>query len=150
MPEANVTMFKKILLPISGSEESIKAAEYSVKLAAAHESQIVALHVVDTTVVRQLARSSGKTPGEVEIEMEENGWRYLFYVEEMAKDNKVKIIVLLEQGLPLEGILSKARELGVDLIIFGQASSRGARGRFLDRFLQQIMEYSPCPVLIVK
>ena len=146
MPE----MFKKILLPISGSDESINATEFAVKLAVAHGSQIIVLHVVDTSVVRQLARHSGKSPGEVEIELEESGWRYLYYAEEMAKDSKVKAIVLMEYGLPQERILSKARELGIDLIVFGQARSRGTRGRFLDKFLQQVLENAPCPVLIVK
>lgn len=143
-------MFKKILLPISGSDESISAAEFAVKLAAAHGSQIMALHVVDTSVVRQLARHSGKSPGEVEVELEENGWRYLYHIEEIAKDNKVKIVVFLEYGMPQERMLTKAREFGADLIIFGQARGRGARGRALDRFLQQVLEHASCPVLIVK
>jgi nucleotide-binding universal stress UspA family protein len=143
-------LFGKILLPISGSDESIRAAEFAVKLAAAHRSQIIALHVVDTSVVRQLARHSGKSPGEVEIEMEESGWRYLYYAEEMAKDNKAKIVVLLEHGLPQERILTKARELDADLIVFGQARSGGTRGRFLDKSLQQVLVHASCPVLIVK
>jgi nucleotide-binding universal stress UspA family protein len=143
-------LFETILLPISGSDESMTAVEFAVKLAAAHSSQIIALHVVDTSVVRQLARHSGKSPGEVEIEMEENGWRYLYYAEEMAKDNKVKVVVLLEHGLPQERILSKAKELNADLIVFGQARSRGARGRFLDKSLQQVLEHAPCPVLVVR
>ena len=54
-------MFKKILLPISGSDESIEAAEFAVELAKAHDSQIIALYVVDNSVVRQLARHSGKS-----------------------------------------------------------------------------------------
>ena len=143
-------MFEKILLPVSGSDESLRAAEFAVKLAASHGSQIIAIHVVDTSVVRQLARHSGKSPGEVEVKLEENGWRYLYHAEEMAKDSKVRIVVLLEYGLPQERMLTKARELGADLMIFGQASGRGARGRFLDRFLQQVLEHSPCPVMIVK
>ncbi len=143
-------LFEKILLPISGSEESMTASEFAVKVAMAHGSQIIALHVVDTSVVRQLARHSGKTPGEVEIEMEESGWRHLYHTEEMAKDSKVNIVVLLEYGLPQERIVTKARELGIDLIIFGQTRGRGTRGRFLDKFLQQVLEHAPCPVLVVK
>ena len=143
-------LFKKILLSISGSDESITAAEFAVKCAAMHDSQIIALHVVDTSVVRQLARFSGKSPGEVEVELEENGWRYLFHAEEMAKDNKVRIIVLLEQGLPHEVILDKVKELGVDLIILGLPRGRGTYGRSLDRSLQHVLESASCPVLVVK
>ena len=143
-------MFEKILLPISGSEESIKASEFAVRLAKVHNSQIIAINVVDTSVVRQIARTSGKSPGEVEVEIEENGWHYLYYADEVAKDNKVRIIVLLEHGLPQDRILSKAREYNADLIILGQASKRGTHGISQDRFLQYILEQAHCPVLIVK
>ncbi|MBD3182511.1 hypothetical protein GF312_09480 [Candidatus Poribacteria bacterium] len=146
MPE----LFNKILLPVSGSEESMKAADFAINLAKTHGSQIIALHVIDTSVVRQLARHSGKSPGEIEVEMEENGWHYLYHVEEMAKDNKVKIVVLLDYGLPQEGILTKERELGVDLIIFGQSRGRGTRGRFIERSLHQVLENSISPVLVIK
>jgi len=143
-------LFKTILLPISGSEESITASEFAVKCAEMHDSQIVALYVVDTSIIRQLAKFSGKSLGEVEIELEENGWRYLYHAEEIAKDSKVRIIVLLERGLPQEVILNKAKELSIDLIIFGLPHVRGTYGRSLDRTLQHILENSQCPVLVIK
>ena len=143
-------MFDRILLPVSGSPESIVASEFAIKIATAHNSQIIALNVVDTSVVRQLAQRSGKSPGEVEVDIEENGWHYLYYVEEVAKDNKVRIVVLLERGFPQERIVSKAREFKADLIILGQPARRGTPGISFDRFLQYIMEQASCPVLIVK
>lgn len=143
-------MFERILLPVSGSPESIVAAEFAVKLATVHNSQILALNVVDTSVVRQLAQRSGKSPGEVDVEIEENGWHYLYYVEEMAKDNKVKTVVLLEHGFPQERIVSKAREYKAELIVIGQSAKRGTPGISFDRFSQYIMEQASCPVLIVK
>ena len=143
-------MFEKILLPISGSEESKNASEFAVRLAQIHNSQIIAINVVDTSVVRQIARTSGKSPGEVEVEIEENGWHYLYYADEIAKDNKVRIVILLEHGLPQDRILSKAREYNADLIILGQSGKRGTHGISQDRFLQYILEQAPCPVLIIK
>jgi len=143
-------MFERILLPVSGSPESIVAAEFAVKLATVHNSQILALNVVDTSVARQLAQRSGKSPGEVDVEIEENGWHYLYYVEEMAKDNKVKTVVLLEHGFPQERIVSKAREYKAELIVIGQSAKRGTPGISFDRFSQYIMEQASCPVLIVK
>jgi len=143
-------MFERILLPVSGSPESIVAAEFAIKLATVHNSQILALNVVDTSVVRQLSQRSGKSPGEVDVEIEENGWHYLYYVEEMAKDNKVRTVVLLEHGFPQERIVSKAREYKAELIVIGQSAKRGTPGISFDRFSQYIMEQASCPVLIVK
>lgn len=143
-------MFTKILLPVSGSEESVNASNFAVRLASSCDAQIIALHVVDPSVARQMSRSLKKTPGEVEIEMEENGWRYLYYAEEVAKDSKVRIIILMERGLPQERILTKAREYNVDLIILGHSSGRGTHGMILDKSVQHILEHASCPVLIVK
>jgi len=143
-------MFEKILLPISGSDESIVAAKLAIELAIVHKSQIIAMNVIDTSSVRQIARASGKTPGEIEIELEENGWHHLYFVEELAKDNNVRIQLLLEQGLPQERILRKAKELNANLIILGQSSKRGTPGMALDRFIQFILEQALCPVLIIK
>jgi nucleotide-binding universal stress UspA family protein len=143
-------MFERILLPISGSEESIVASEFAIKLATVHKSIIFAMTVVDTSAVRQIARVSGKTPGEVEIDLEENGWHHLYYIEELAKDSTVRINLMLELGLPQEKILRKAKDLKVDLIILGQTSKRGMPGISLDRFVQSILEQAPCPVLTIK
>lgn len=143
-------MFERIILPISGSDESIVAAEFAIKLATVHKSHIFAINVIDTSAVRQIARASGKSPGEVEIDLEENGWHHLYYIEELAKDNSVKINLLLEQGLPQERILRKAKDLKADLIVLGQSSKRGTPGISLDRFIQYILEQSACPVLIIK
>ncbi|HGJ64692.1 TPA: universal stress protein [bacterium] len=143
-------MFERILLPISGSEESIVASEFAIKLATVHKSIIFAMTVVDTSAVRQIARVSGKTPGEVEIDLEENGWHHLYYIEELAKDSAVRINLMLELGLPQEKILRKAKDLKVDLIILGQTSKRGMPGISLDRFVQSILEQAPCPVLTIK
>jgi len=143
-------MFERILLPISGSEESKTASEFAVQFAQVHNSQLIAINVVDTSIVRQLARASGKTPGEVEVEIEENGWHYLYYADEIAKDNKVRIIVLLERGLPQDRIINKAREYNVGLIILGQSAKRGTHGISQERFFHYILEQAPCPVLIVK
>ena len=143
-------MFERIILPISGSDESIAAAEFAIKLAAAHKSQIFAMTVIDTSIVRQIARASGKTPGEVEIDLEEDGWHHLYYVEELAKDNNVRINLMMEQGLPQERILAKARSLKAELIVLSQTSKRGTAGISTDRFVQYILEQSTCPVLIIR
>ena len=144
-------MFRKILLLASGTKESMKAADICIELALAHDSQIIAIYVVDTNAVRQLSRGSSKSPGEIAVEMEESGWRYLYHIEDMAKNKKAKIVVMMENGSPPEKTLELARQNNVDLIVLSQPESeRGPYGRSLDKRIQQIFQHSPCPVLIAK
>jgi len=144
-------MFEKILFLASGTKDAMRAADICIDLALAHDSQIIAIYVVDTNAVRQLSRSSSKSPGEIAVEMEESGWRYLYYIEELAKDKKAKIVVMMENGSPAERTIDLARQYDVKLIVLSQPEGgRGTYGRSLDKKVQQILQKAPCPVLIAK
>lgn len=144
-------MFRKILFLVSGTKESMKAADICIELALAHDSQIIAVYVVDTNVVRQLSRNSSKSPGEITVEIEESGWRYLYHIEDMAKDKKAQIVVMMEDGSPPEKTLELAKQNDVELIVLSQPESeRGTYGRLLDKRIQYILQHSPCSVLVAK
>lgn len=144
-------MFEKILFLVSGTKESMKAADICIELALAHDSQIIAIYVVDNNAVRKLSRGSSKSPGEIAVEIEESGWRYLYHIEDMAKDKKAKIIVMMENGSPPDKTLELAKQYETELIVLSQPESeRGTYGRSLDKRIQQILEHTPCPVLIAK
>lgn len=142
-------MFEKILFLVSGTKESMKAADICTELALVHDAQIIAIYVVDTNAVRKLSRGSSKSPGEIAVEIEESGWRYLYHIEDMAKDKKAKIIVMMENGSPPEKTLELAKQNSVDLIVLSHIESgRGTYGRSLDKRIQRILQHAHCPVLV--
>lgn len=143
-------VISKILFLMDGSDAALNSANYTLSLAQTHSAIIIAVNVIDPTIVSQLARfQKDITIGEIEIELEENGWKYLYYFEEMALEHKVKNFIILEHGPVPDRVISLARKYEVDLIVLPRSSDRGGtKGVIAGKQLEQIIEYAPCYVLI--
>lgn len=142
-------MTKRILLLVSGSPESMRAAELVIPLAKALNSQIVAFHVVDVSVARRMRHASGKHEHEILVELEETGWKYLYLVEDMAKDEGVRIVLQQMEGFPENKIIEAARKFNADIVAIPISSGkRGAAmdvGKFVGRAFRELKR----PILIV-
>jgi len=143
------TTFEKILLVVEASDESLRAARVAIDLAQDIGAMIIAIYVVDVAVVNHLASFSGKSVEEVTIELEENGWKYLYNVEEEAVAKKVKIAVDLEEGHPADKIIELTKRFGVDLLVYGRIKEAGARGVKAAKSTEQFITHVDCPILIV-
>lgn len=138
-----------IVLHVDTTAESQRAVGVAIQLALLSGARIVAVNVVNRHVVTQMARATGKPLAEVEVELEENGWRYLYAAEEEAKNAGARIVLMQETGYPEEVIPRVAGETRADLVIvaYGQRA-RADIGAI--RSAEQIFEHAPCNVLVVK
>ena len=100
---------KNILLYIDASKESRAALDVAVDYSGLG-STIIAVNVVNRQTVIQLTRSGGKSLAEAEVELEENGWCYLYDAEETAKSAGAQIVILQESGYPEEVLPRLASE----------------------------------------
>jgi len=139
---------KKILLVVESSEESMKAARWAIHLASVCDAMLVCLNVVDTVVVNQLRKFSGKDFSTVEVEVEEQGWKYLYYLEDAAKDRKVHCVIMQESGILSEEVVKKSEEVNADLVVMGRRTGSSMK-RVVHGPIQRILEHAPCPVLVV-
>ena len=140
---------QKILLNLDATAESQRALAAAISLSKLSMATIIAVNIVNQNVVTQLSRHSGNSLAEIEIDLEENGWRYLYAAEEEAKNAGAHIVVFQEQGYPEEILPRFAGEYKTDMLIIAQ----GARARSditQGRSVEQILEHSPCAVLVVK
>ena len=140
---------QKILLNLDAAEESQRALAAAITLSMLSQATIIAVNIVNQNVVTQLSRHSDKSLAEIEIELEENGWRYLYAAEEEAKNAGAKIVVFQERGYPEEILPRFAGEYNVDMIMIGH-SSRSRSDIAHGRSVEQILEHAPCAVLVVK
>ena len=140
---------EKILLYVDGSEEAQHALRAAMHLSTISGATIIAVNVVSRTVVTQMTRHGGASLAEVEVELEENGWRYLYAAEDEAKNIGAHIVVLQETGYPEEVLARLAAEYGVDMLIVG-VSAHAVRDTTLSRFFLHIVENAPCAVLVVR
>lgn len=143
--------YKKILLVVEGGDLDRAVTSAAAARAVADKAQLFVLHVVDHMVINRMKRVSEQSTTEIEIELEEKGWKALYYAEEFAKDNGVPTMILQKSGGVENEVLNEAARLDVDLIIVaypqrlpGQAR-RLAQGR-----LEKIVENAQCSILVVK
>ncbi len=143
----------KVLVVINGSESSIAAAKLAMSFGRAYGSAVVAVYVVDTATIRQLALSRIFVPDEsreYEDSLEESGRRLLAFVKEMGSAVKVPVETILRKGSIGGEVIACAEEIDADCILLGQAEhSSQFRGVHLEVYME-ITRNASCSVLIVK
>ena len=144
----NFKNIKKILIPVDGSDYSVRAAEYGITIAKMLGAQVMVVYVIDDVAVEQVSKLSERE--NTEGELKQDGQRYINYVLGLAEKENVKAASLLAKGRPFEQIVHLAKGLGIELIVMGTYGHRGADRILIGSVAERVIEYSPCPVLVVK
>ncbi|MCW3998688.1 MAG: universal stress protein [Candidatus Bathyarchaeota archaeon] len=139
---------EKILVPTDGSEHSIRAAEYAIGIAKNHDAQLMVVYVVDEVVIDKFSEITEREV--VERELKIDGQRYTNYVLGLATEAGVKATAMVARGRPFEQIVNLAKGLNMDLIVMGTYGYRGAERILMGSVAERVIEYSSCPVLVVK
>jgi len=139
---------RKILIPIDGSDYSIRAAEFGISVAKLLKAEVTVIYVMDTIVLDQIGKVTERA--DAERELKGDGERYLKYIKSMAEKAGIRISALLAEGRPFEQIIHLAKGLHIDLIVMGTFGRRGAERILIGSVAERVIEYSTCPVLVVK
>ena len=139
---------KKILIPTDGSDYSMRAAEFGISVAKHLGAEVMVVYVIDTVVLEQIARLTDRENAEKELK--EDGQRYVNYVVNLAGKEGVKAASLLAKGRPFEQIVHLAKGLGMNMIVMGTYGRKGAERILIGSVAERVIEYSTCPVLVVK
>jgi nucleotide-binding universal stress UspA family protein len=143
--------YKNILLVVEGGDLDHAVTVAAVTEGVANKARLFVMHVVDHMVLNRMKRVSEQSTAEIEIELEEKGWKALYYAEEFAKDNGVPTMILQKSGVVENEILNEAVRLKADLIILGYPRKLPGQARRLAQGrLEKIVENAACSVLVVK
>lgn len=140
---------ERILLYIV-SGETRASWDRAIELSKSLSSMLYALFIVDRDTIRKVSTLRGKDEIDTAIEIEEEGWKYLYHLEEIAVDNGVKTALFLEEGDTIDVIRSFVKNREINLLIVGYRRGEGIGGRKYERLIEQLIEYLPCPVLVEK
>jgi nucleotide-binding universal stress UspA family protein len=138
----------KILIPTDGSDCSLRAATAGISFAKLFNAEIYAIYVIDTVILEELTRAIATK--DVEKELKEKGEHYLDYVVESAEKEGIKAEAILAKGEPHDQIVFFAKTKGIDLIVMGSYGRRGTKRILIGSVTSRVIEYAPCPVLVVK
>ena len=143
-------IFYHLLIPTDGSEASIRAAELGFRLALVCKAKVTVMYVMDTSLMDELSRFSDRQRNDVRAELRESGWRYVDYLEELARNYHVSVEKVILEGEPYKEIVDLAQRSDVDLIVMGHVGRHGPRRILVGSVTERVIEFANCPVLVVK
>ena len=153
-------MFEKILVPLDGSEQSLKALDVAVEVAVKFGGQLTLIHVYSVGGIVGYLPEPSATVGvpvmsasdisKLAESAREAGKKILDEGKKRIKASGVDVHTLLEEGHAVHEIVRAAKEGKFELIVMGARGLSHIRELLLGGVSDAIMHHAVCPVLIVK
>lgn len=140
-------MFKKILVPIDGSDRALLAAKYARSLAEKYESSVTLIHIIQNPTY--ITPDTMISPVLIK-DMESIGESILAKAVEVFEGFDGRINTLLEYGHPGVRIVDITQERGYSLIVMGRRGLSDVKGLLLGSVSNHVLHYASCPTMIVK
>ncbi len=148
-------LFEKILVPLDGSEHSVRALKVAVQIAKKFDGKITLIHVY-SKVWPIIMPHATIMPEATEIipklieAAREAGEGILADGKKKVKAEGVQVETLLREGHTVEEILKTAGEGEFDLIVVGARGLSKIREILLGSVSDGVMRHAHSPVLVVK
>ena len=146
----------KIVVPIDGSENSMEAADYAVKMAEKYGSEVAVVHVINLDQNIQLLgiyRLSYPDPIKKKIEearAEAQKWFTEIIRNAEQRSVPIKTDVIDSPMSVVAALVNYADEKKADLIVIGTRGRSGIGKMLLGSVALGVVTYAPCPVVVVK
>lgn len=150
-------MFERILVPLDGSEHSMRALEKAVQIAKNCDGKIILVHVYSVLrvgVVPMAMAEPVALPPELISKLAETvreaGNSILEDAKKKVDAEGVQSQKLLREGHVVEEILRATKEENADLIVIGARGLSTLKEIFLGSVSHGVALHAPCPVLLMK
>jgi nucleotide-binding universal stress UspA family protein len=139
-------LYDKILVPIDGSDHSVRAMQEAMRIAKLVEGKITLMHVfsIGTSFIKT------STQNYYYDLVRKKGRRILTDGMKKAETEGCKVETLLVEGDAVEKIVKTARECDFDLIVMGARGLSKIKGLLLGSVSEGVIRNAPCPVLVTR
>ncbi|HSA73188.1 MAG TPA: universal stress protein [Nitrososphaeraceae archaeon] len=153
---ANPVSLKKILVPVDGSEISIKAANYAIHVAKLVNAELILINIIED-VKQGGAIGLQERYGNISIvkafkkARKQSAEESLMKIQNSAKSGvKVKSVILDADGKNEKKMVTEyAVKNNVNLIIIGSKGQSRFKGLWVGGFTNSVLHHSTVPVLVV-
>jgi len=145
--------FKDIVVYLDGSESSMTAAMYGIKMAAEHGARLTAVYVVNTKALSELVKAGifvAIERDEYQRDLQADADRYLRHVVKLAAQLKLEIETVKLEGATHVVVKQLLKERNADLLVLGGITDIHSRREELSSETDRMLRTSPCPVLVVR
>jgi nucleotide-binding universal stress UspA family protein len=147
-------MYRRVLVPLDGSDTSARGAREATGLAKAHSARLRLLNVIDERFFVSIA-AEGYMPDLTQLmaSLRVEGRKALDEAAKAALRQGVKADTSLVEsrgGTVSDVILDEARKWRADLIVMGTHGRRGINRMLLGSDAERVLRSAPVPVLLVR
>lgn len=139
-------MYKKILVPIDGSEISYSAVKHAASMVKVFGGEITFMYVIDVNALYEM--EEGKI---VSLEKaKRKGKKILESAKEKIKGHKLKTKFRVARGSPWNQIVMEAGKGAYDIIVMGACGKTAIKRIFLGSTSECVLRNAPCTVTIIR
>ncbi len=138
---------QKILVAHDGSKSSDKALKKAVELAINSNASLTVISVVPELYLTEF---SEEDRNRITKTLEEETRQTMEKIRKSLAGKSIEVKTIIRQGDPAEKILETAQKMKVDLIVTGSHGKHGAKKFLLGSVSSKVIDYSKCPVMVVK
>jgi nucleotide-binding universal stress UspA family protein len=146
-------MFKNILIPTDGSEQSQRAVRMGIELAKLHGARVTGIHVIPDyhLLIAYEGAFDPVTEERIEEEAKARADTYLGQIREAAIAAGVQCSTVCETSdHPYDAILRGCEASSCDLILMTSHGRKGLAAVLLGSETRKVLTHSKVPVLIVR
>ena len=172
-------MIKKLIVPVDGSDQSVRAVELASDLAAKYDAEIVLLHVllrghmpsglkkaleIEVGSKQQrashlvnmpqeiMARVDSKDVSQLSLEaLDFIGKHVLSSVADICKaKGATKVTKHVEEGNPAKIIVDVAKQTNADMIVMGRSGLSELKGILVGSVSNKVMQLAECTCVTVR
>jgi len=151
---------KNFLACVDFSDYSLMTLEYAVELAKGSETQIVVFNVINQNDINRIEMAGGYFPGYFADTITAEGYlreqkkdrheKMEAIIKENFSDDKSRMSIKIDVGIPFESILKAVETEDIDLIVMAN-KGRGNISRVLfGSAAEKVFRHSPVPVVSVR
>lgn len=142
----NERIYRRILLPVDGSESAQKAMKTGLELAKMLGAEVTAISVVDMTSFSQTAQ--GYMLPDLYVYADKAAEASVKEVIQAGESMGVNVKGIVSRGSPAEDIIDRSGEH--DLIIMGTHGRSGVSHALIGSVAERVVRFASCPVMVVK
>ena len=146
-------MIQSILVPVDGSEQSDKAVDYAVDMAARFESKIIVLCVYrhHSPLEASLSMVRPREPEHPDKALGDYAKEIVAAAKMRAQARGAKdVTAFVKRGQPARTIVAFAKEHGVDTIVMGARGTGDVESFLLGSVSHKVSGLSPVTCVLVK
>ena len=149
---------RKILVPVDGSNASLKGLKYAAHLAEleASDTELIVVHILEDVkqggaIGLQAKYGNVRLVEGFKRARKEAALEWLKQIEEAAKKKGIRLkSEILDGDSKVDIIIDYANEKSVDLIVMGSRGITGFKRLLLGSLANAVVSNAPCPVMVVR